>query len=320
MVNSMSAHQYVIGVDGGGTKTLGVIMTETEEVLGRASGPSSNIHSVPHAEVEETLRSLVTSLCRDAGIEPTQLDGICLGMAGCDSPQDRAVLQGFLGPIIGEKTQLTIINDAIVAARAVLGELHGLLLIAGTGSICFGWNNQTGKTSRCGGWGHLLSDEGSGYTLGMEAMRAILRGVDGRSERTSLEGRILGHFGMKEPRDLLQFVYGPKGTKAEVASLSRFVMEEDEAGDAAARRILDQQAALLAELVVPVFRALISDDDRDVPIGLWGGNLVHGDSYRARFLSHMNATGLPLRPVVAPDADAVIGAARHALSESGVKL
>jgi len=315
-----SNHQYVIGVDGGGTKTLGVIMTENEEVLGRASGASSNIHSVPHPEVENILRTLVISLCEQAKIEPTELDAICLGMAGCDSPADRAVLQGFLRPVIGDKTQLTVINDAIVAARAVLGDLHGLLLIAGTGSICFGWNARTNETSRCGGWGHLLSDEGSGYLLGLEGLRAVLRGVDGRGPKTSLEPRLLGHLGLTEPRGILQFVYGPKGTKAEIASLSRFVIEEDSKGDEAARLILDEQADLLVQIVTPVYHNLFNDSDGEVPLGLWGGNLVHAENYRDRFLTRLEAKGLPLKPIISPDADAVIGAARHALFASGVKI
>lgn len=305
--------RYVIGVDGGGTKTLGLIMREDGEVFGRETFPSSNIHSTPHPTVQEVLQTLVVSLCARAGIDIEDLDAICLGMAGCDSPADRAILEGFLRPILSPRTQVTIVNDAIVAMRAVLGDLHGLLLIAGTGSICFGWNEIKGTKARCGGWGHLLSDEGSGYMIGLEGMRAILRGVDGRGPKTSLETVLLDHLRMKEPRDLLQFVYGVQGTKANIANLSRFVMQEEEKGDEACAMILDRQAAELVTLCAPVYHKLFEPADGQVSLGLWGGNLVHAENYRRRFLERLAESGLPLHPVMAPEADAVLGAARHAL-------
>jgi N-acetylglucosamine kinase-like BadF-type ATPase len=310
----MASPQYVIGVDGGGTKTLGLLMDDQGRELARESVGSSNIHAIAHKEVETVLRTLVQTLCARAGVEIAQLDGICLGMAGCDSPADREVLQGFLRPILSAKTELTIINDAIVAARAVLGRLHGLLLIAGTGSICFGWNDEKDTQARCGGWGHLLADEGSGYMIGMEALRAVLRSVDGRGPKTVLADRLLAHMEVAEPRGILQIVYGPKGTKAYIAGLSRFVMEADEEGDAVAARILDTQAAELVRLVLPVYEKLFRPEEGETPLGIWGGNLVHAGNYRRRFLDDLAECGLPIKPVMAPDADAVFGAARHALS------
>ncbi|MDK2970595.1 MAG: hypothetical protein PWP23_350 [Candidatus Sumerlaeota bacterium] len=310
----MTQPLYVIGVDGGGTKTLGLLMDDAGNVLARAMAPSSNIHSNPHPQVEKVLQGLVRDLCRDGGISESQLDAICLGMAGCDSPADREVLQGFLRPILPEKTELTIINDAVVAARAVLGRLHGLLLIAGTGSICFGWNDEKNTKARSGGWGHLLADEGSGYMLGMEALRAVLRSVDGRGDPTVLQERLLKHLEVDEPRGLLQIVYGPKGTKAFIGGLARFVMEADADGDAVAGRILDQQAEELVRLVIPVYEKLFRPEDGEISLGLWGGNLVHVANYRRRFLENLAECGLPIQPIMAPDAEAVIGAARHALS------
>lgn len=310
----MSGKSYVIGVDGGGTKTLGILTDSEENVLARGSYPSSNIHSVPHPEVEATLRGLVESLCEKAGIEPNRLGAICLGMAGCDSPGDRKILTGFLEPVLSEETELIIINDAIVAMRAVLGRMHGLLLIAGTGSICFGWNERTGEHARSGGWGHLLADEGSGYRIGLEGIRAILRAVDGRGPKTVLADRILPFLEVDEPRGVLQIVYGPKGTKAFLGGIARFVMEADQEGDEAAAQILDKQAAQLAELVVPVYGKLFANEEGRAPLGLWGGNLVHAENYRNRLLENLNETGLPIDPVMAPGADAVLGAARHALT------
>ncbi|MGF1572816.1 MAG: N-acetylglucosamine kinase [Sumerlaeia bacterium] len=306
---------YVIGVDGGGTKTLGILMDETETELARVSMPSSNIHAIAHSTVEEILQSLVTSLCEQGKIEPEDLQAICLGMAGCDSPKDREVLESFLLPILRSDVQLTIVNDAVVAMRAVLGKMHGILLIAGTGSICFGWNENTGEQARSGGWGHLLADEGSGYMIGLEGLRAILQGVDGRGAETSLLPVIFEKLGydVSEPRSLIQFVYGEKGTKANIANLARYVFQEAVSGDCASIRIVEAQAKELARTIPPVFEKLYKNESGLIPIGLWGGNLVNVEIYREAFLKELNSFNLPLDVIIDAKADAVIGAAKHAL-------
>jgi N-acetylglucosamine kinase-like BadF-type ATPase len=119
---------------------------------------------------------------------------------------------------------------------------------------------------------------------------------------------------MSVPRDIISLVYGPEGTKARIASLARVVIEHAEAGDAVASRILDEQAQLLVSLVGPVHQRLFAGESAPAPLGLWGGNLVHVKSYRDRFLARLEKTGLNVEPVLRPDAEAVDGAARHALN------
>jgi len=310
------SQKYVIGVDGGGTKTLGLLMNEKGEEVARTAQASSNIHSNPHSVVEEVMHALVESLCTQGNIKVEQVDFICLGMAGCDSPKDREVIESFLRPIITDDTGIEIINDAIVAARAVLEQLHGLLLIAGTGSICFGWNKETGKDARCGGWGHLLADEGSGYAIGMEALKAILQEVDGRGPKTSLTPIVMEDLNLdiSEPRSVIQFTYGDRGTKARIASIARFVMQEAEKGDQASLRILNEQADELIKLIPPPVERLFGKEPKEtIPLGIWGGNLVHVELYRNMFMERLNKLGMPIEPKIDPNADAVIGAAKHAL-------
>lgn len=310
----MAAGPYVIGVEGGATKTLALLMGAGEQVLARESGPSSNIHNTPHPEVDATLNRIIKSLASQAGIAVADVDAICLGMAGCDSEPDRKILNGFLEPLLSPKTKVVIVNDAVPAMRGILGRLHGLLLIAGTGSICFGFNEKTGESSRCGGWGYLLADEGSGYALGLAALKAVMWSVDGRGPDTLLKPVLLDHLQLSEPRGIISWVYGKEGTKTNIAALSRFVMDADEKGDAAAGRILDEQADALISLLPSPYHKLFAAEKGRVPLGVWGGNLVHGKRYQKRFLDGLAKLGLPLDPVITPEADAVMGAARHAVS------
>ncbi len=309
----MSEIAYVIGVDGGGTKTLASLADGTGRELARLTLPSTNIHANTHRDVEQVMHTMLSRLCDEGGITPNQLNAICLGMAGCDSPGDQAAIHGFLAPILHSSTQIIVINDAIVAMRALLKRLHGLLLIAGTGSICFGWNDETDATARCGGWGHILADEGSGYKIGLEALRAVLKSVDGRGPKTNLKPRIMESLGIEDPRGIIQFVYGQEGTKTNIASFAPMVMEEDRNNDKAAAQILDAQAAELFDLICPVAKNLFADSEERIPLGLWGGNLVHVENYRNRLLKHIEESGLPLDPVYDNNASAVTGAVAHAL-------
>ncbi len=310
----MSRPPYVIGVEGGGTKTLGVLMGEGEEVLGRESAAASNIHSTALDVVRGRLEELILSLCGQGGITPDKIDAICLGMSGCDSPKDREILEGFVRPLLSDRARFVVVNDAIPAVRAIIGRLHGILLIAGTGSICYGFNERTGQQARAGGWGYLLADEGSGYRIGLGGLKAILAAVDQRGPRTILHDSMLAHLGTTEPRGIVNWIYSPEGNKTNVAALSRFVFDADSQGDEAAGRILDFEAGELASLIPVVYRRLYSPGDGCIPLGVWGGNLVHGLRYRERFMRHVAAAGLPLEVVIREDADATLGAARHAAS------
>ncbi|MEQ8819350.1 MAG: BadF/BadG/BcrA/BcrD ATPase family protein [Sumerlaeia bacterium] len=317
----MPATRYVLGVDGGGTKTVGAIMNGDGQMLAREVFPSSNPHSNDRAAVADVLQTLVSSLCERARITPADIDAVCMGLAGCDSPKEREMITGLVAPALDPRTRLLIVNDAVVAMVAVLGELHGILVIAGTGSICLGHHRATGRTTRAGGWGHLLSDEGSGYLIGLGALQAVMRAFDGRGESTSLTARVFDRLECKEARDIITWTYRDAAFKTRIAALSPLVMEEDEKGDAVAGAILDTEAAKLAECVESVHRRMFGAEapedegsDSPVKIGLWGGNLVHGKRYRERFVKLLADSALPVVPVVDQQAEAVLGACRHAIN------
>lgn len=304
-----------IGIDGGGTKTLGVLMDGTGRILAEASSGGTNPHSNPRAVVSGSLKAIVDELLREASVAADKLDAICLGMAGVDRPADKEFVEGIVREVVPAATKLVIVNDAVVAMVAVLGRLHGLLVIAGTGSICYGFNGNRGVEARCGGWGHLLADEGAGYQIGLAALRAAMHAFDGRGPETALTKKLLRTLELKVPTDLIGWTYLSGTGKAEIAALSRLVHEADGEGDAVAGAILEEQARLLAEIVAPVYRKLFDGTER-APLALWGGNILNAKRYQARFCRLIEATGLPL-DITMKDARAVEGAARHGLNALG---
>jgi N-acetylglucosamine kinase-like BadF-type ATPase len=138
-----------------------------------------------------------------------------------------------------------VVNDALLALVAGVDRDPGIVVIAGTGAIAYG-RNARNLAARAGGWGHLLDDEGSGYWIGIGALKAVMREADGRGPATDLTPRILAHFGVAAASDLVHVVYYRDLSRQEIAALSVLVQQSREAGDRTACDLLDAAASELA--------------------------------------------------------------------------
>ncbi|MGB5176906.1 MAG: BadF/BadG/BcrA/BcrD ATPase family protein, partial [Thermoanaerobaculia bacterium] len=160
--------RYVVGIDSGGTKTVGLLADETGEVLAKARGGGANLVIHGELSVEKVLYQVMEDL-----EPPGPIDAICLGMAGVDRPEEKELIQGLLRRL-GLRKNIRIVNDALIALVAGAEEGVGIVVSAGTGSIAYGVD-PSGETARSGGWGYLLGDEGSAFWLGHAAVRQGVR-------------------------------------------------------------------------------------------------------------------------------------------------
>ena len=236
---------FVLGIDAGGTKTVCLLADGDGRVLASARGPGANLQSLGELEVEKVLHDVMDSVL--AG-ERTPPAAICLGIAGVDRPHDNAIISGIMRRI-GLKAPVLVVNDALAALVAGAGDQGpGIVLIAGTGSICYG-RNEDGRAARAGGWGYILGDEGSGWWIGRQALSAVMRAGDGRGPATVLSPRVLEHFALAEINDLVHEVYYRDTRRRAVAGLSGVVQGAADEGDVVARQILSDAAD---ELVLAV--------------------------------------------------------------------
>ena len=182
---------HVLGLDAGGMKTVCLLADGQGTVLASARGPGANLQVQGELEVEKTLHHLMEETL---GSRPFLPDAVCLGIAGVDRPDDAAIMRGIMRRI-GYKTRALVVNDALIALVAAVQDGAGIVIVCGTGSICYGRNGR-GEAARAGGWGYLLGDEGSGYWIGRRALTAATRHADGRGPATALTAFAMEHFGV----------------------------------------------------------------------------------------------------------------------------
>jgi N-acetylmuramic acid 6-phosphate etherase len=298
----------VAGIDGGGTKTTVLLADEGRSILGRGTGGASNYHAAGFDAAVSAIESAVADALQKAGYPADQpLAAVTLGMAGVDRPEDRARFQDWIANRFPGAKVLQV-SDAHLVLAACAGSDPGLAIISGTGSIVYA-QDARGNTARAGGWGYLLGDEGSGYWIGLSALKAITRAWDGLGQETALTRRILDELNLSVPPDLVRYIYKPETSRGEIASLSGLVEDCARSGDLIAQAILTEAAHSLAGFAASAARKLKLTCP--LPCAMAGGVLVHNESIRTAIADHARLAGCLLDPIITVPEPAV-GAVRLA--------
>lgn len=244
-----------LGVDGGKSSTKAVIGDAAGRVLGTGVGGPCN--HVGEAEGRERLARAVTEsiilACEQAALNASQIsfDAACFGMSG--GPADK---QEVLAAILRAK-KLIVTHDMLIALSGATGGDPGVAVNAGTGSFAFG-RSRSGETARAGGWGFVFGDEGSGFDIARQALRAALRFEEGWGPQTALHGALLAAANAANANDLLHACYTLDWPRPRVAALAKLVDEVATAGDPVACDILANAAQQLATLALSARRRLFA--------------------------------------------------------------
>lgn len=237
--------RYILGVDGGGTKTTARIADKEGNTLGQGVSGASNYHSVGIEKAIMNLNQAINKAWSDSGLLPTVFASCCFGFAGYNTELDRPsyeriVFNAQLTPLLNTDRVL-IFNDTRVGLAAGSDCSNKVILIAGTGSNCYGLNQQ-GQQAKATGWDYILADEGSGYSMGLKALRAIMKAYDGRGPYTLLTDIILGHLGLESIDHLIMWTYQKPFSKDRIGDLSKQVCDAAENGDQVSQQILAEEA------------------------------------------------------------------------------
>ncbi|EEF40856.1 N-acetylglucosamine kinase, putative [Ricinus communis] len=274
----------ILGLDGGTTSTVCICMPilpfstplpDPLPVLARAVAGCSNHNSVGETAARETLEEVMADALLKSGSNRSAVQAVCLAVSGVNHPNDVQRILNWLRDIFPNHVKLYVQNDAVAAlASGTMGKLHGCVLIAGTGTIAYGFT-EDGKEARAAGAGPILGDWGSGYGIAAQALTAVVRAYDGRGPQTILTSSILQTLGLSSPDELIGWTYADPSW-ARIAALVPVVVSCAEAGDEVANKILQvsvEELALSVKAVVQRLGLCGEDGNSSFPLVMVGGVL-----------------------------------------------
>lgn len=297
---------YVLGIDGGGTKTAVCVADLKGDVLHTFKTGAINING----ESVESAKGNLISILSEAGMRFGGLDScksMCIGTAGISNMEMRHLMENAVHKA-GYTGRLLITGDYRTALYGALGIPAGIILIAGTGSICYGRNDE-GKEHRTGGFGYLIDDEGSGYAIGRDMLVSVVRSFDGRREETALTAIVLEQLGVTTIEEIVKLVYCKDANKREIAALAPSLTTAYAAGDRAAVEIVEKCCNELFQLVCPVVERLGLDS---CSLAMSGSILQKDENIRSGFTARV-ASKYPGIKCTTPENDAAYGAMLIAL-------
>jgi len=256
--------KYVIGVDGGGTKTVAALSDLNLKILKIAKTGPSNLRNVER--IEEAVLNISKAILKVIkGVKEKEILSIFVALAAVEEEfksekekikkgvlKNSKILKVLKNP--EPSRQIEIVSDQIAAFKSGTDEKDGLVLIAGTGSVCHGWREK--KEAKTGGWG-WANDEGSGFWAGQKGYQAIFKELDGRGKKTKITKLLFKEWHLERKEDLMKKIYGSDSIR-NISLISKIVDEASQMGDKVARSIMEEAGEELALLAVAVIKKLIS--------------------------------------------------------------
>lgn len=246
--------ELFLGVDGGGTKTLATLANSKIEILSQGQTGASNPLRVGVEMSVREIGNAVDVACDQIGKSRFDITAAQIALAGVRREDLRLRMRAELQEELGIEN-LEVLTDAEIALYGATNGAAGLVIIAGTGSVCCG-RNARGEFAKAGGWGPLAGDEGGGAGIARRALQQIAKASDGRAAKTKLSDYACQYFRADTPDDLAMAIYAPSMTNDKIAGFARYVIEAARAKDFTAIELLNEAAGELGAAAVAVIKNL----------------------------------------------------------------
>jgi N-acetylglucosamine kinase-like BadF-type ATPase len=268
--------KFIIGVDGGGSKTHAILAGPDGAVVAERFGGPSNLLTVGIPKAAETVYKLIEECCKWASCPADAIQHVVVGLAGAGRDAEKT---GFIDTLIAIGLQhsfpikhVIVETDARIALEAAFAGGSGIVVIAGTGSIAL-YRTKDQLELRAGGWGKILGDEGSSFAIARDALAAVMRAHDERGEKTALTEKALQQFRVTVLEDAIPKIYNDGADITGFTLKVLFASEEDKV----AKDVLSRNADALVELVAALIKR--SPPARKVGVALMGGLLTEENAY-----------------------------------------
>jgi len=300
-------NDLLIGIDGGGTHSTAVAAWPDGQVAAVAYGEGLNFHNIGVEKVRLRLEDMVSQLCLAAD---APVGSICVGMSALDAPADEKTLALFTAGQFSAE-QLDLQSDAYIALMGLTAGRPGAIVICGTGSMLL-LADSAGAQHVSGGWGYLLGDAGSGYTLAREGLLSAIDAHEEMGPPTALLNDACAFFEATSPRQIIDRVYAPDFTPDQLAGFARHVLARAAQGDTPALSILERNMQRLARQTAQ----LLQRDPNACRVGLYGGIFAHSDLARSLYADTLRTLS-PGTAICTPDYPPELGAIIHLMHKQG---
>lgn len=261
MRRKLSDTTYILGIDGGGSKTDAVILDERGNVVGAGLGGGCNANFMSRRAAGASYKRAIKAALKEAGISADMI-----AKAGCTFGSVADQVFAELGILVKAKAYS---EYPVAFERAGIRELRGVALVAGTGSSCVAVDPGKGVVS-AGGWGPIFGDEGSAYDIGLQGIKQSLLAQEGRSPETLLSQEMRDYFGSDRARGAVRKLFDDRINQTFIAGFAVRVSKAAAAGDQVSKEIIESAAESLGELAAFVARKYFNEHDA-FPFVLAGG-------------------------------------------------
>ena len=248
--------KFLIGFDCGATKTECALADIEGNIICSANGKPSNYLVIGVDNAARNILSLLDKFKNELDFTQAEIEKVVIGAAGAGRKDDAERLLKAVTESASVKgiifKSITVVSDAQIALEGAFPGKPGCILIAGTGSIIYG-KDKEGNVFRAGGFGRLIGDEGSGYSIGRKALKAAAEFFDGRGEKTLIVKLIAEKFFIKTPDDLISKVHKEN---FDIASVAQIVLTAAKEGDKIALNILAEESNQLIELIKAMMKKM----------------------------------------------------------------
>jgi N-acetylglucosamine kinase-like BadF-type ATPase len=271
---------FFLGIDGGGTKTRCIVGDESSQ-LGAGTSTSCRVQKVGEACARDALSAAIHEACVQAGVSPRQIARTCAGITGAARAEIATTMRELIANLAGGDVE--VVGDTEVAYQDAFGDGPGVLVIAGTGAVVYGCDAE-GRVARASGWGPAVSDEGSGYWIGAEAVRSSLHARD-RGDHSGLLNELIAGLGAN---DFDEFIVQVNATPpTDLSALFPVVLSSAEKGDAVARDILDGAGRELVASAEVVIQKLFAG--KSCSVAMHGGVFSNSNIVKSSFAAELRA-------------------------------
>ena len=296
--------KYLIGIDGGGTKTRCIAANFEGKSFYETTGGPSNFLVFGLDQVSENLVNLLEDCIKNLKCEFEDLAFVVLGTAGAGRNDDAERLeQHFLDYANNKKAEIKnfkVVSDARIALEGAFSGRPGSILISGTGSIMFG-KDANGEVHRVGGFGRFIGDEGSGYSIGRKGLAALSKFYDGRGKRTMLSELVSNQFGIEGGEKLINAVYK---NNFDIASAAQQVINAANENDEVCKKIVGEETD---ELITHISAMKEKLKQKTMEVS-FTGSIITTDNFLSRQLHKKIKEKFDDVKVIEPEHQSVMGA------------